>query len=191
MNKAEDSIFLKNIEPYDIMFLVETHIGYNSKIHNIGNFHYHSICRNVSNNNRHFGGIAILIKSYIKPHVKILKNTNVDYQRVKLEKTFFGFKKDLFICVTYNPPISSKYTQELKHDILDCIEKDITHCNKLGNILLCRDFNARISCENDFILNDESKFTPNYEIYKTDKNILKRQSRDTKIDQRGKELLHK
>jgi hypothetical protein len=27
------------------------------------------------------------------------------------------------------------------------------------------------------------------EIYKTDKNILKRQSRDTKIDHRGKELL--
>jgi hypothetical protein len=73
MNKAEDSIFLKKFEPYDITFLVETHIGYNSKIHNIGNFHYHSICRNVSNNNRHFGGIAILIKSYIKPHVKILK----------------------------------------------------------------------------------------------------------------------
>jgi hypothetical protein len=31
------------------------------------------------------GGIAIIIKSYMKPHVKILKNTNVDYQRVKLE----------------------------------------------------------------------------------------------------------
>jgi hypothetical protein len=45
MNKAEDSNFLKKIEPYDIIFLVETHIGYNSKIHNIGNFHYHSICR--------------------------------------------------------------------------------------------------------------------------------------------------
>jgi hypothetical protein len=98
-------------------------------------------------------------------------------------------KKDLFICVTYNPPISSKYTQELKHDILDCIEKDIAHCNKLGNILLCRDFNARISCENHFILNGESKFTPTYEDYKTDKNILKRQNRDPKIDQRGKELL--
>jgi hypothetical protein len=121
--------------------------------------------------------------------VKILKNTNVDYQWVKLEKTFFGLKKDLFICVIYNPPISSKYTRELKHDVLDCIEKDITHYNKLGNILLCADFNARISCENDFILNDESKFTPIYEDYETDKNILKRQSRDTKIDQRGKELL--
>jgi hypothetical protein len=121
--------------------------------------------------------------------VKILKNTNIDYQRVKLEKTFFGFKKDLFICVTYNPPISSKYTQELKHDVLDCIEKDIAHYNKLGNSLLCGDFNARISCENDFILNDESKFTPIYEDYKTDKNILKRQRRDTEIDQRGKELL--
>jgi hypothetical protein len=50
--------------------------------------------------------------------------------------------------------------------------EDIAHCNKLGNILLCGDFNARISCEHDFILSDESKFTPNYEDYKTDKNIL-------------------
>jgi hypothetical protein len=43
-------------------------------------------------------------------------------------------------------------------------------------LLLCGDFNARISCENDFILNDESKFTSIYEDYKTNKNILKRQS---------------
>jgi hypothetical protein len=50
---------------------------------------------------------------------------------------FGNLKK--YKCVTYNPPISSKYTRELKHDILDCIEKDITHCNKLGNILLCGD----------------------------------------------------
>jgi hypothetical protein len=49
----------------------------------------------------------------------------------------------LWSMFVYNPPISSKYTQELKHDILNCIEKDITHCNKLGNILLFRDFNAR------------------------------------------------
>jgi hypothetical protein len=34
------------------------------------------------------------------------------------------------------------------------------------------------------IFNDESKFTPIYEDYKTDKNILKRQSRDTKIPKR-------
>jgi hypothetical protein len=55
--------------------------------------------------------------------------------------------------------------------------------------VLIGDFNARISCENDFFLSDESKFTPNYEDYKTNKNILKRQSRDTKIDQRGKKEL--
>lgn len=127
------------------MFLVETHIGYNSKIHDKGNFHYHSICRNVSNNNRHFGGIAILIKSYmvIKRHVKILKNTNVDYHWVKHEKTF-GFKQDMCIFINYNPHIYSKYTQELNHDIIDCIEKNITHYKKLGNILLCEDFNAGI-----------------------------------------------
>ena len=97
VNKAEDSIFLKDIKPYDIMFLVETNIGYNSKIQNIG--HFHSICRNVSNNNRHFRGIAILIKSYIKPHVKILKNTNVDYQRVnKTGKDLWIQKRSIHLC---------------------------------------------------------------------------------------------
>ena len=99
MNKAEDSIFLKNIEPYDIMFLVETHIGYNSKIHNIGNFHYHSICRNVSNNNRHFGGIAILIKSYIKPHVKILKKYKCRLSAGKTGKDLLWIqKRSIHLC---------------------------------------------------------------------------------------------
>jgi beta-lactamase class D len=39
------------------------------------------------------------------------------------------------------------------------------------------------------IFSDTSTFTTTLAPYKTDKNILKRQSRDTKIDQRGKELL--
>ncbi|CAG2184913.1 unnamed protein product [Mytilus edulis] len=189
MNKAEDPLFLKHIENYDIVFLVETHVGYNSQIHNIGKFHYHPICRKLSNNNRHFGGIAILQKSHVKPHVKILINSNPDYQWIKLEKSFFGFKSDLFICVLYNPPVTSKYTQELSSDVFDCIEKDILQYKKMGEILLCGDFNARIGSENDFIVNDDSKFTPIFDTYPTDKNIMTRKSRDQKIDQRGKEVL--
>jgi hypothetical protein len=60
--------------------------------------------------------------------------------------------------------MKKKFTQVYSPTILYCIEKDITHCNKLGNILLCRDFDARISCANDFFLSDESKFTPNYGV---------------------------
>jgi hypothetical protein len=42
--------------------------------------------------------LAILTKSHIRPHVKIQKNTNPDFQWIKLEKSFFGFLKDLYIC---------------------------------------------------------------------------------------------
>jgi hypothetical protein len=43
---------------------------------------------NFSPNNRYFGGLAILTKSHIRPHVKIQKNTNPDFQWIKLEKSF-------------------------------------------------------------------------------------------------------
>ena len=59
-DKTSDPIFLKEIEKYDLVFLTETHVGYNTDIHTIGPFHYHRVCRSISKkNNRHFGGLAI------------------------------------------------------------------------------------------------------------------------------------
>jgi hypothetical protein len=57
-------------------------------------------------NNRYFGGLAILCKQSIKPHIKIKKNSNPNYQWVKLEKDFFGFKTDLFICCVNKSKLS-------------------------------------------------------------------------------------
>ena len=98
--KAEDLLFLRQIEKFDILFLVETHVGHNSPINSIGHFYYHAICRPMSkHNNRHFGGIAILIDPLLKPHVKILKNTYHDYQWIVLDKKFFQFKsRPLYLC---------------------------------------------------------------------------------------------
>jgi hypothetical protein len=87
----------------------------------------------IINNTGTIRGIASVVTKYFPKDSPIENSLLVTYAKIK--KLF-----------------SSKYTQELKHDILDCIEKDITHYNKLGNILLCADFNARISCEYDFIL---------------------------------------
>ena len=113
------------------------------------------ICRpKTKTNNRYFGGLAILCKQSIKPHIKILKNSNPNYQWVKLEKDFFGFKTNLFICCVYDPPSNSSYSKELDHEILGHIEKEIEHFQKRGNVLLCGDFNARVGSENDFIYQD-------------------------------------
>ena len=126
------------------MFLAETHLGYDSNITNIGSFHCHLICRPVTKyNNRHFGGLAILRKPSLKQHVKILKSSIPDFQWMKLEKQFFGFDQDIFICVVYNPPEGSSYSKGLDHDILTCLEKDIASYQKQGNILLCGDFKCK------------------------------------------------
>jgi hypothetical protein len=48
--------------------------------------------------------ILIEVLNEIKPYVKILKNTSPEFQWVKLERDFFGFSDDLYICLVYYPP---------------------------------------------------------------------------------------
>ena len=104
-------------------------------------------------------------------------------------KKFFGIPKDLYICLIYNPPTLSSYTRNLDKDILECVEKDISHYNSLGNVILCGDINARVSSEQDFILQDNNSFIPLYQNYPNDKQITFRKSKDPKLDSRGKDLL--
>ncbi|CAG2219500.1 unnamed protein product [Mytilus edulis] len=189
-NKTDDPLFLNKIDKYDLAFFAETHIGYESNIHRIGPFNCYNVCRPKTRaNNRFFGGLAVLVKKNIKPYVKILKNTCTDIMWIKLEKDFFGFQKDLYMCVVYNPPSMSSYTQGLDRDITECLEQETAKYMKMGNVLLCGDFNARIANSPDYILNDDQSYLPLFDNYPIDKQILKRQSSDTTIDSRGKSLL--
>ena len=108
---------------------------------------------------------------------------------MKLEKDFFGFKTDLFICCVYDPPSNSSYSKELDHEILGHVEKEIKHFQKRGNVLLCSDFNTRVGSENDFIYQDSNNFLPLFKSYNFDKQILKRYNKDKKLDSRGKDLI--
>ena len=38
MDKTKDILFVQSIEKYDLVFLAETHVGYDSGIKHIGNF---------------------------------------------------------------------------------------------------------------------------------------------------------
>jgi hypothetical protein len=66
MDKTNDPKFFKSIEKYDLVFLAETHLGYNSTIKNIDPFHYH----------------PILVLDYVnilnaRPCIKIPTNKNI------------------------------------------------------------------------------------------------------------------
>ena len=57
-NKLHDQSFIQKLNNFDLVFLVETHLSCDFQFPNIGLFHVYTVCRNRSENNRHFGGIG-------------------------------------------------------------------------------------------------------------------------------------
>lgn len=66
---------------------------------------------------------------------------------MKLDKYFFGFKKEIFICSCYIPPVSSPYYDE----DFSKLESEVYKVSAKGNTLIMRDLSARISNKVDFI----------------------------------------
>ena len=59
-NKTDDPLFLNKINKYDLAFLAEMLIGYESNIHRIGHFNCYNVCRpKTRTKNRFFGGLAV------------------------------------------------------------------------------------------------------------------------------------
>ena len=186
-DKLEDDMFLSEIKQNDIVLLAETHVGHNQKIILEG-FHCFQVCRPVSGNGRFYGGLAVLIKSHIRPYISILQNTNKDFQWLKFDKSFFNFQRDLYVCLAYIPPNQSSYTQNLPNDLLDDLEKEISHYSTCGDVMICGDFNARTAASPDYIVNDEIDHLPVYQGYAVDLPSTPRVSKDAIIDTRGKSI---
>jgi hypothetical protein len=70
---------------------------------------------------------------------------------------------------------------------LNKISIDIENLKSKGDILLCGDFNARTAVDLDFICDDDHQFIPVYQNYDTDRNMVKRKSKDQITD--GRSLL--
>lgn len=184
-NKLNDPCFRKEISPYDIVFLCETHTGFDTQI-DIDGFQHIPICRPVSTNNRYYGGLALLIRKTLRNGVKLLKNTSSEFQWVKLSKDHFGFDKDLFICFSYISPCV--FHNKSDSDSLEAIIRDIHTLKNSGHILLCGDLNARTGLDLDFVQNDNDKHIPLDPSYIIDSNVLQRCSEDVKVDDRGKQV---
>ena len=98
----------------------------------------------------------------------------LNYIWLKLCKSFFGLKDDIYICFIYNPPEYSSYSRKLQDDILELIKKDIYKYSNDGKIILAGDLNARTGTHAlDFIPADNTintilifeKFSPDINLY--------------------------
>ena len=139
LDKSSDPLFLKEISNFDIACLSE--LKCNMANINFEGYKTHIIQRRGACKGRFFGGIAILVKQNIRRGIKFMTSTSSEYQWFKLDRTFFGLKRHIYVCFTYYSPRNSSYNSDV--DILDSISKEMTKYSLDGDILLCGDFNAR------------------------------------------------
>ena len=101
---------------------------------------------------RSSGGILCYIRKSIAPGICLVpdplhsKNSFNDRLWLKLDRSFFGFNKHLFICLCYISPALSTHTSSRENIWLD-LEREIkiSYFGEKGNIMLTGDLNARTS----------------------------------------------
>ena len=113
---------------------------------------FKNVERKKKRSKRFSGGIVVLYKSKFKNGVHELKTFTSSENRIwfKLNKQFFGFQKDLYVCACYVPPVGSPYYD----DDITALENEISRIPNPANILIIGDFNARIGNKPDFIENE-------------------------------------
>ena len=100
--KLNDPSFLKLIEGYDIITLVETWLDGKQKLNLEGFWDYSQIRPKHGNAIRHSGGITVLVRNYLRPGIKVIRNEK-GFIWLKMLKAFFKLENDVFICATYIP----------------------------------------------------------------------------------------
>ena len=154
MCKLENANFQEQLNS-DIIFLSETHACTNDLLQ-IDNYKCFVNCRS-DHTSRLRGGLAVFIKLNIAKGVKLVSKPLNDMMWFKLDRTFFGFEKDLYVCFMYISPANSSYTIRTGMDklIFDQVEQDIAKYSNYGDVMLMGDLNAHInSNEKDFLENE-------------------------------------
>ncbi|XP_071177865.1 uncharacterized protein [Mytilus edulis] len=174
----------------DIFCLQETHCDLDNCLE-LPNFQrpVHLIRPRTKPSGKRHGGLSVYILNTIRPGVKFLEHATNDFIWLKLDRTFFGFQEDLYICFVYNPPENSSYYRKLDYNILEMIENDIVKYSQSGKIMIAGDLNARTACEIDHIQMDSDKHIPLFDNYKCDSSLIQRKSKDSSINTRGRQLL--
>ena len=189
-NKFTDPDFIEKISQNDIFCLQETHCDLENCL-NLPDFSrpVHLI-RSKTKNGKRYGGLSVYIRNKIRKGVNFLEHSTNDFIWIKLEKSFFGFPDNIFICFIYDPPENSSFTKKLNYDILELVENDIVKYSEKGKIILAGDLNGRISSENDYISLDSDKHIPMFESYVCDSNLVPRKSQDNILNTRGRQILN-
>ena len=175
------------VKIHDILCLQETHVSRDEVIPKIDGYDAIPHCRNISDNNRFFGGILVFVKTCIKNGVKICDTIDEDAIEIKLSKTFFGLRTDVKYLFAYASPINSPHTKAKSVNVLEKIETQ--HID--NDCFLMGDLNGRTKTDEDFVRDKNDKHSPiNNVLYSKDQSQLSRANLDEHVvDEQGKLIL--
>ena len=149
-NKFHDSSFTNILYKHNILCLQE--IRQAVKLPG-----YRSLCM-LRPDEKH-GGVCILYKNELLGGIDLMKTQKTnDLIVCKLKKSFFKTTRDIFIVNSYVTPSNSSASKS--YDGRDLIHKIADLINDLknnGDVILCGDFNARISDEPGLIKYEHEK----------------------------------
>ena len=177
---------------FDLILLCETwHNLHNMHNFDIKDYTYISSCRARTNRKakRNSGGLLCYVKDIIKEGIEQIscyKNSD-DRIWIKLHASFFGFKRDVFLCLVYISPETSTH-QNSRDNLWLLLEDEIAQFSTCGHIIITGDFNARTGSLPDFILNDSSMHIPLPHDYVDDETIA-RVSKDKTMNNYGRDLI--
>ncbi len=152
---------------------------------------FHS-CRKTKHKNakKESGGVAVLIRKDLTPHIKINKSLSDDILWIKVNQKVIRMPFNLMIGTIYLPPENSSYTKSNLVDNYRILEKEILKYKQQGKVLLCGDFNSRVGNMQDYIHSDSNDpHIPLPISYAPDKPIAKRNNLDTLVNNYGKCLI--
>jgi exonuclease III len=194
--KVRDCDFITAVSEYDICIFTETWLSKTDSQKNLIPGYKSINCAGRKLNpkaKRHDGGISVFYKEKLEKGITMCKLYDEGLMWVKLDKSFFKSEQNIYLCVCYIPPESSRfYTHNKNFDFFELIEDDIIHYNEIGTVILTGDFNARTGNSNDFICNIKlDKFVESFpnNICETESYIEKRVSQDVVTNCFGNKLL--
>jgi exonuclease III len=143
---------------YDVLLFTETWQATNS-VCEIDGYKCYAIPR-ISCNMRstrqrdswNRGGVSIYVRTALEKGVKVVSTNAIGIVWVKLDKVAFNFVEDVFLGLTYIPPQNSTFYHAHDVDFFDVLQHDCSKYSSDGCVVLCGDFNARVSNKADYIL---------------------------------------
>jgi exonuclease III len=192
--KTEYPEFLREISNIDILFLLETHCGVKDYPQIPG---YKTNCnyrKKLAKAFKASGGICVAIKETIADGVSVLEKFSSEILWLKLNKNFFGFTNDIYVGAVYVSPPGTSYTAR-REDIFSLCEQKLAEYSKLGDCIICGDFNSRTNLDADYVSCDVNDRHFRYNLENYDDNYIedvpmsRRNMDEHKRDAYGEKLL--